>query len=273
MVKILGNRVAAPTRYAPDILEPIPRELARTALGVKNSLPFGGADVWHLYELSWLSANGVPVSYVGTLSIPVDTPNLVESKSLKLYLNSLNFESFVTDAAAMACIVADVSKVVGGEVALDIAPVETLAMITSEPEGFIIDALVATTQAMPEPLTDRSQWLSLRANEQIEETLTSHLLRSLCPVTGQPDWASLVVHYSGEAIDHVGLLNYVLSYREHQEFHEQCVERIFLDISAKCAPKTLTVTAFYQRRGGIDITPWRTTCSDMIVPLTRMARQ
>jgi len=273
MVKILGSRVAAPTRYAPDILEPIPRELARTALGVEKSLPFGGADVWHLYELSWLSTNQVPVSYVGTLSIPVDTPNLVESKSLKLYLNSLNFESFESDAAAVACIVADVSKVVGGEVALVIAPVDDLSRITGEPEGFVIDTVIPAVGAISAPVTARNQYLSARADDQVEETLTSHLLRSLCPVTGQPDWASLVVHYSGNAIEHAGLLNYVLSYREHQEFHEQCVERIFLDIRAQCAPRTLTVAAFYQRRGGIDITPWRTTHGDFLVPVTRMARQ
>lgn len=273
MVKILGSRVAAPTRYAPDILEPIPRELARAALGVEKALPFGGADIWHLYELSWLSANGVPVSYLGTLSIPVDTPNLVESKSLKLYLNSLNFAHFESDAAAIACIVADVSNVVGGQVTLAIAAVETLSHITCEPEGLVIDTLAQAVAGISESLTARTHHLNVRAEDAVEETLISHLLRSLCPVTGQPDWASLVVRYSGSAIDHSGLLNYVLSYREHQEFHEQCVERIFLDISTQCAPKTLTVAAFYQRRGGIDITPWRTTQNDRLVPVTRMARQ
>lgn len=269
MVKALGSRVEAPTSYAPEVLEAIPRALARTLLGVDNALPFFGADVWHLYELSWLNPRKVPVSYVGTLTIPVDTPNLVESKSLKLYLNSLNFECFDSDTAAIAKITADISRVVGGTVALSLFSADALSGITKEQKGINIDVMDTSTESV----SDRRQYLRIDPSRPIEQTITSHLLRSLCPVTGQPDWATLVISYGGSAIDLEGLLSYVLSYREHQEFHEQCVERIFLDISAHCGPKELTVAAFYQRRGGIDITPWRTSSGGIDVPQTRMARQ
>ncbi len=269
VVSALGSRVEAPRCYAPEILEPIPRDLARVALGVDKTQPFFGADIWHLYELSWLNASNVPVSYIGTLTIPCDTPNLVESKSLKLYLNSLNFRSFDSHTAAVAQITTDVSHVVAGPIMLTLDSVTSLSGITNEPEGTCID----TMSAFSALTSDRCLHLRIDPRRQTEETLISHLLRSLCPVTGQPDWASLVVRYRGAEIDRGGLLNYVLSYREHQEFHEQCLERIFLDISAYCAPDSLAIAAFYQRRGGIDITPWRTSNNDIFVPTTRMARQ
>lgn len=264
---VLGQSTPAPRHYAPEILVPIPRGDQRTRLGLTGDTPFSGADVWHLYELSWLDTSGRPVNHAGVLSIPAHSPNTVESKSLKLYLNSLNFHRFSSDEVATATIRADLGSLCAAPVELTLLSPSALARITGEPEGRVIDG-----EALPE--TGREPRLAQRPGGEgkVVETLVSHSLRSLCPVTTQPDWGTLVVHYRGSPLDSRALLAYVLSYREHQDFHEHCVERIFVDLTAACAPDSLAVVAYYQRRGGIDITPWRYSHTPPGLP-SRMARQ
>lgn len=255
MSGVLGNRVDAPAVYSPDILEPISRHPGRVALGIED-MQVNGADVWHLYELGWLEA-GAPVSYTGVLLIPASSDATVESKSLKLYLNSLNFHSFDSREQAETTIIRDLSALTGSEVGLSLFAPTDLDFITEEPEGILVDSAGSGSTAIS--VTDG--------------VLVSHLLRSLCPVTAQPDWATLVVEFCGATIPTDAFRELVLSFRRHQEFHEQCVERIFLQIKAQYEPEELAVVAYYQRRGGIDITPWRNSAPMKDIPLTRMSRQ
>ena len=275
MSRVLGEIVAAPKTYAPDILEPIPREPARHGLpaGVVNVMR--GGDVWHLYELSWLDAQSQPQQYVGVLTLPADSIATVESKSLKLYFNSLNFHRFETSESAVACIVSDLERVTGGQVTLSLYAPDQLADITAEPEGWLIDVLtVDALGAASESTGDNNELRApnLKGDGAGQPTLVSHRLRSLCPVTGQPDWGTLWVDCRGATINEAALGTYIASFREHADFHEQCVERIFGELWRQLAPLHLTVVAFYQRRGGIDITPWRST-QLFTPPPDRMARQ
>jgi 7-cyano-7-deazaguanine reductase len=218
-------------------------------------VPFYGVDLWHAYEMSWLDATGKPLARVGRFSVPASSPSIVESKSFKLYLNSLNSLRFASEAEASATITADISSVAGATVTLELLSVEDPALAGATLTGQCLDELaVSAVPAQPDV-----EQLQLRAGQPVEETLYSHLLRSLCPVTGQPDWASVWIHYRGKPLDHSALLHYLLAYREHQEFHEQCVERMFRDLSLRCEPDMLQVQAFYTRRGGLDINPFRTT--------------
>jgi len=264
---VLGQTAPAPRHYAPEILVPIPRSDQRARLGIGGDLPFSGADVWHLYELSWLDASGRPVNHTGVLTIPAQSPNTVESKSLKLYLNSLNFHHFSSDDAAVATIRADLGSVCAAAVDLTLLAPTALADITGEPGGRVIDV-----EELPDGPRETLPSRLLSGAGEVVETLITHSLRSLCPVTAQPDWATLVVHYRGSQIDSQALLAYVLSYREHQDFHEHCAERVFMELSATCTPDVLAVVAYYQRRGGIDITPWRYSHAPPELP-SRMARQ
>lgn len=268
MVSILGQRVAAPTAYSPDILEPIARAQGRGQLDAFDWGGVHGADVWHLYELSWLNADGTPQHYAGVLTIPADSPATVESKSLKLYLNSLNFHRFGYSQAAISQIEEDIGTVAGAEVSLTLLAPTDLASITHEPRGYLLDNL----EAVAVDVTEQRRELLLRGEQGTEAEIVSHRLRSLCPVTGQPDWGTLQVAWRGPELDPRSLLAYIESYREHQEFHEQCVERIFTDLVAVLEPEYLRVVAFYQRRGGIDITPWRST-TPFTAPADRMGRQ
>jgi 7-cyano-7-deazaguanine reductase len=263
MTGVLGSRVDAPKQYSPEILEAIPRAPSRERLGISNALGYG-FDAWHCYELSWLREGGVPVSRYGVLVIPADSPATVESKSLKLYLNSLNFYEFLDDAAAQDVIEQDVSAICGAPVSLALEMPWSLGAWTREAEGYCIDNL-QMQKGEAHPSVDEHA-------AEVNETLHSHLLRSLCPVTGQPDWATLEVEYRGRAINRASLLQYVLSFREHQDFHEQCVEQIYAEIQRRCEPDRLTVRAYYQRRGGIDITPHRSSKS-LPISLDRLARQ
>jgi 7-cyano-7-deazaguanine reductase len=255
---VLGERVDAPTRYSPEILEAIPRQPARERLGIDGR--YGqGWDAWHLYELSWLEA-GRPISACGVLGIPSTSPATVESKSLKLYLNSLNFHDFPSRDAATACIVDDISAICGETVILEVGAPEQMGAWTRTAAGTCIDREtfdIAKLEA---------------GGPHIEETLHSHLLRSLCPVTGQPDWATVEISYRGAQINRGGLLSLILSYREHQDFHEQCLEKLFAEIYSQCTPEELTVSAFYTRRGGIDITPHRSSATFELI-FDRLARQ
>lgn len=264
---LLGRQVPVSDRYAPELLYPIPRALARDELGLDAaSLPFAGVDIWHAYELSWLDSRHRPVAWVGRFRIPADSSHLVESKSFKLYLNSLNGECFDSDAAATARICADIGAAAGAAVSLELFAVDDPALAGVALPGDCMDSLEAAwsdrepevSQLIPQGGTD-------------DQELHTHLLRSLCPVTGQPDWASVWVRLEGARLEPRSLLDYLLAYRNHQEFHEQCVERIFRDLQMACAPRGLHVQAFYTRRGGLDITPFRSTGGRE--PLPRMNRQ
>lgn len=277
MPGVLGKTVAAPLVYSPEILEAIERSASREQLDFGGHDQIFGADVWHLYELSWLERDRGPVSFCGVLTIPCDAPATVESKSLKLYLNSLNFHEFPTTAAAIACISADLSALTRSEVTLTLIAPVNLAEITQEIQGELLDAVVPEVVApdlMPEGVMPQENGANAIkvTRQRVAKRWISHNLRSLCPVTGQPDWATLLIDYEGYALDVASLRAYVYSYRTHQEYHEQCVERIFADLLRVAEPTRLTVSAFYLRRGGVDITPWRSTQPGS-VPLTRTGRQ
>lgn len=265
---LLGKQVPMVSHYSPELLFSIPRREARESLGLAEPLPFEGVDIWHAYELSWLDSNDKAQVRVGRFSIPATTPNLVESKSFKLYLNSLNNAVFDDDTAALACIARDVSAAAGGDVALALFDPDDPAIAPGQPGGECIDS-AAGRWPRREP---EAAMLQCDAATVVEEQLYSHLLRSLCPVTGQPDWATLWLHYRGPALDHAALLSYILAYREHQEFHEQCVERIYRDIWQRCRPEFLHLQAFYTRRGGLDINPFRSSGGGQ-PPWLRLARQ
>jgi len=264
----LGREVAYPSHYDAGLLFPIPRTLGRSEIGIDTgapSLPFIGHDRWHAYELSWLDARGKPVVATATLAVPAASPMLIESKSLKLYLNSLNAERFESAAHVRDTLVADLSRVAGATVAVDFglppfAVDDDAALDGAALDGTIlIDALDIDIDDYGPP---NAAHLALHAGDGdavVEETLRSDLLKSNCPVTGQPDWASVRIAYRGARIDRAGLLRYLVSFRDHAEFHEQCVERIFVDVMARCRPQTLSVEARYTRRGGLDINPWRAT--------------
>ncbi|MEH6584161.1 MAG: NADPH-dependent 7-cyano-7-deazaguanine reductase QueF [Halioglobus sp.] len=265
---LLGKHTPVVEIYSPELLYPIPRAVARDNLGLSADLPFYGADLWHAYELSWLDGKGKPVARVGRFSIPATSPCIVESKSFKLYLNSLNNTRFEDDAAAKLCMERDIAAVAGEAVNLELFAVDDPLLAGRPVQGKNVDSCEASlTESEP-----HADMLSVHPGELKEEHLYSHLLRSLCPVTGQPDWATLWVHYRGAALDHSALLAYIISYREHQEYHEQCVERMYLDISTRCEPEFLHIQAFYTRRGGLDINPFRSS-DPTASPLPRLNRQ
>jgi 7-cyano-7-deazaguanine reductase len=251
----LGREVAYPTGYDPKLLFPIPRAGARAELGLAagDALPFAGHDRWHVYELSWLDGRGKPRVATATLQVPATSPNLVESKSLKLYLNSLNAARFDDEAGLRARIAADLSACAGAPVAVAFG---LPPMTDGEADGVSLDAIEADFDEYGPP---NAGHLSADGEAIVEEHLHSALLKSNCPVTGQPDWASVHLRYRGPRIERTGLLRYLVSYRDHAEFHEQCVERIFLDVLHSCRPESLSVEARYTRRGGLDINPWRAT--------------
>ncbi|WP_305806394.1 NADPH-dependent 7-cyano-7-deazaguanine reductase QueF [Stenotrophomonas sp. YIM B06876] len=249
----LGREVDYPAHYDAGLLFPIPRVAARREIGIDGAvLPFVGHDRWHAYELGWLDARGKPCVATATLRVPCDSPNLIESKSLKLYLNSLNAARFNRPDAVRERIAVDLSARAGADVQVDfgLPPLDGLI------DGDSIDLLDVEIDCYGPPQAD---FLRADASDIVSETLVSALLKSNCPVTGQPDWASVSVQYRGPRIDREGLLRYLVSYRDHAEFHEQCVERIFLDVMRCCQTQSLLVEARYTRRGGLDINPRRAT--------------
>lgn len=254
----LGKSVSYRDTYAPGLLYPIARRAKREELGLGDPLPFVGEDCWNAYELSWLAAGGKPEVAIGTFRVPAASPCLIESKSLKLYLNSLNQTHFDDLDQVRETIASDLSRAAGARVEVALSLLRSRPeRVFAYPEGVLLDTL--------EIDIDRYQLdpslLCLRSGSEavVRETVYSHLLKSNCLVTGQPDWGTLIVRYEGPAIDHESLLRYAVSYRMHDEFHEQCVERIFLDIMHRCRPDRLAVHARYTRRGGLDINPFRTT--------------
>lgn len=252
----LGRKSSYRADYAPELLYPIPRSGKRAELGLReDALPFVGEDLWNAYELSWLGPRGKPEVAVAQFRVPAASPRLIESKSLKLYLNSFN-QTRVADVATLrAMIEKDLSQVAGAPVSVNIEPLaQHPQRATAYPNGICLDVLdIEVDCYTPTPGLLRAD----TSRQVVGEQLYSHLLKSNCLVTGQPDWGMVVVCYSGAAIDHEALLRYVISFRQHNEFHEQCVERIFTDIQKACAPRELAVWARYTRRGGLDINPFR----------------
>jgi len=264
----LGEKSVAPGVYSPDILFPIPRRVGREELGITDSSLFSGVDVWTAYELSWLLPSGKPQIAIGEIVIPCSSPNLVESKSLKLYFHSLNQVIFTDPSDFSACVCRDISRVVGAEVSLRLyTPEEFSQLSCCEFEGDSLDGEVVEMDTFL--LKPDALWVS---SNHVSERLYTHLFRSNCPKTGQPDWGSVHIHYHGRQIDRQGLLRYLLSFRQQNEFHEQCVERIFVDIMRHCSPEKLTVYARYLRRGGIDINPFRSNWQEPS-SLVRLFRQ
>lgn len=267
----LGRVSEIPDVASPELLRGVPRAIARTALGIGASLPFHGYDRWNAYELSWLDPRGKPAVATAQLRYSCESPRIVESKSLKLYLGSLHLTRFADVDGVRERIARDLETTCGSAVRVRIDPSMHFdpAEIGDLP-GTCIDGLALDVETYePDP-----SLLALRSGAagDVEETIHTHLLRSNCPVTGQPDWASLLVRYRGPAIDHASLLRYVISYRRHTGFHEACVERIFVDLSQRCRTRALTVAAYYTRRGGLDINPFRSDF-EAEAPAVRLRRQ
>ena len=273
----LGKPAPYVDHYDASLLFPISRLPKRVELGLHGAVPFFGADLWTAFELSWLTPRGKPQVAIAHITVPCETPNIVESKSFKLYLNSYTNTSFGSVDEVRERIRADVSEAVWrGAPAQSSVGVRILMpdQFDREPvhelDGLSLDRLdIECTQYTPAP-----ELLVAAFGEQpVEEVLTSNLLKSNCLVTGQPDWGSVQIRYSGPQIDQGGLLRYLVSFRNHNEFHEQCVERIFMDIWKACKPVKLAVYARYTRRGGLDINPFRTSHPMALPPNIRTARQ
>jgi len=267
----LGKSSAYQSQYAPELLFPIPRQQKREELGLSGTLPFFGVDIWNAYELSWLNMRGKPQVAIATVTAPADSPNIVESKSFKLYLNSFNQTRLAGPEALLALLRDDLSNGFGAPVHVTLTSPEQFGAIRmGELEGTLLDRLdIEVDDYSPAP-----QLLKARHEDApVEETLVSHLLKSNCLVTGQPDWGTVQIRYVGPQIDQEGLLKYLIGFREHNEFHEQCVERIFMDVLRQCQPSKLAVYARYTRRGGLDINPWRANFSTGKPGNLRGARQ
>lgn len=275
----LGQQTEYVSVYSPQLLFPIARAESRKLLSIGTSLPFFGVDIWTGYELSWLDPQGKPVVAVAEFFIPCESEFIIESKSFKLYLNSLNQTHYQSAAEVEELLSKDLSAVAGAVVRVQLYPLlsaqaahwraqpahllNTLAL-----EGILLDELpvsINTYHPAPELLST--------TDELVSEALVSNLLKTNCPVTGQPDWASIVVRYRGKKIDRDNLLRYLISFRDHQDFHEHCVERIFSDIVEICKPEYLTVYARYTRRGGLDINPFRSSDAAEKPELLRLIRQ
>ena len=267
----LGKTTDYRDTYDASLLQGVPRSLNRDPLGLKaNNLPFHGADIWTLYELSWLNANGLPQVAVGQVELDYASLNLVESKSFKLYLNSFNQTRFASWDEVRSTLQRDLSACAQGAVSVTLYRVDELE---GEPVARFAGLCIDDQDiAIDNYEFDAALLTDAASGEVVEETLVSHLLKSNCLITHQPDWGSVQIQYRGSQIDREKLLRYLVSFRHHNEFHEQCVERIFTDIQRFCQPESLSVYARYTRRGGLDINPWRSNTS--FVPATgQLARQ
>jgi 7-cyano-7-deazaguanine reductase len=265
----LGRPSAHPDRYAASLLFAVPRAPQRAALGITGALPFTGADVWTAYELTWLDEGGKPQVALATLDVPVASPSIIESKSMKLYLGSFAQTRLAGMTEVAAMIERDLSHACGARVGVTLrGPAAFTGQAIRELDGESLDNLPVACDVYD---VDPS---FLAANGAVvTETLATRLFRSVCPVTAQPDIASVQVTYRGASIDREGLLRYLVSYRCHAGFHEHCVERIFTDIAARCQPAELTVLARFTRRGGLDINPFRTNAGVANPDNVRTARQ
>lgn len=257
---LLGKQTHYPKTYSPKLLCAIPRELNRKELNFSGISHFYGFDLWHAYELSWLNTKGKPIVAMAEFIIPLHSPFLVESKSLKLYLNSFNETRFNNTEEVIATLKKDLTAALNSDIQIKIfepkewnlftppstASFQLLDDLDVSIDCYEVDASILTTETI-----------------STKEILGSHLLKSNCPITNQPDWASIYIQYSGVKINHASLLKYIISFRNHNEFHEHCVERIFVDLMQRCHPEELTVTARFTRRGGLDINPCRSTHSQL----------
>ena len=267
----LGKATVYTSEYDAALLCPIPRQFKRDEIGLSDDLPFHGVDIWNAYELSWLTPQGKPVVAMGEFRIPCESPNLIESKSIKLYLNSFNQTRVDDFESVRALLSQDLSGAAGTPVdvrlfgaaefadkALATLPGDCIDDLDIKIENYILAPDLLEGAADPQ--------------QQVAETLHSHLLKSNCLVTSQPDWGSVLIRYEGAKIDREALLRYLISFRQHNEFHEQCVERIYTDLMRFCRPQKLTVYARYTRRGGLDINPYRSNFEYEVENL-RLARQ
>ena len=275
---ILGQSTSYPKTYAPDMLYPIPRALGRANLALPADALSIGMDWWQVFEMSWLNSHGISQVAMARLAIPATSDYIVESKSLKLYFNSLNFTEFDNQQAVKVTVEKDLSACLKTDVTLEIFEVNIAnSLPISAPQGDCIDnaldssdkKIAIVSDVDPSSLTVAHQG----ASDSQLQILHSHLLRSNCPVTNQPDWGTLEIQIDSQPIDRAGLLEYILSFRQHNGFHEQCVEQIFSDLTQAFAPKTLMVRAWYTRRGGIDINPCRVSDISLLPPPSRLNRQ
>lgn len=252
----LGKSTPYRDQYDASLLQAVPRSMNREPLGLfPDTLPFHGADIWTLYELSWLNDKGLPQVAVGEISLNANSINLIESKSFKLYLNSFNQTKFASWDTVLETLTRDLSTCAEGDVSVTLTRLEE---VEGSPVGRFTGECIDNQDITIDNYEFSTDYLTNAAGDEIvEESLVSHLLKSNCLITHQPDWGSVQIQYRGPKINREALLRYLVSFRNHNEFHEQCVERIFNDIMHFCAPETLAVYARYTRRGGLDINPWR----------------
>lgn len=289
----LGKDVSYPKGYDASLLFPMPRLDARRTLGLASlasqakavsDLPFKGFDLWNAYELSWLNAKGLPKVALLRLKVPCTSPNIIESKSFKLYLNSFNQTRFETMHHVFDLLRNDLALALDAEIELELVGPDQfsnekmaefsgidLDKLDVEIDCYQPDAAILTLVNSSDAVANSVQLNTKHTS--VSEKVFSRLLKSNCPVTDQPDWACIQIQYTGPAIDHASLLKYIVSYRMHNGFHEHCVEKIFVDILKQCAPTSLSVYARYTRRGGLDINPWRATVDVKPPIIGRSARQ
>lgn len=267
----LGQKTEYKSEYDPTLLQPVPRKLNRDGLGITEQQPFDrGADVWTCYELSWLNENGLPQVAIADVAIDFRSENLIESKSFKLYLNSFNQTKFASLEQVEQALAKDLSQCASGQVSVK---VYKLSAYTQQPIVDFAGECIDEQDIQIDSYEFSNEYLAgVAEGEVVEETLVSHLLKSNCLITSQPDWGSVQIHYVGKKLNREKLLRYLVSFREHNEFHEQCVERIFTDLMQFAQPEKLTVYARYTRRGGLDINPFRSNFESVPQNL-RMARQ
>ncbi len=267
----LGKKAAYETQYNPDKLYPIPRQAKRDEIGIGAELPFYGIDIWNHYEVSWLNQKGKPVTAIAEIIYGCESPNIIESKSMKLYFNSFNNTKCKGADNARAMMERDLTARVGVPVTVKIKLLSEMqdSVLAHSLPGINIDDLdVECNEYKVNPEFLKS------AGKVVQETLCTDLLKSNCLVTHQPDWCSVQVTYEGKKIDREGLLRYIVSFRNHNEFHEQCIEKIFMHIMEYCKPKQLTVYGRSTRRGGLDINSYRST-QELATEInnTRLCRQ
>ena len=267
----LGQKTEYASQYDRTLLQPVPRALNRDGLGITQNQPFTiGADIWTAYEISWLNEKGLPQVAIADIYLDYQSQNLIESKSFKLYLNSFNQSKFADSNAVQQTMQRDLSECAQGDVKVRLNPV---AVYDSQKIDHLQGDCIDEQDIEITSYEFNADWLKdCVSDEIVEEKLVSHLLKSNCLITNQPDWGTLHIHYVGKKINHEKLLRYVVSFRQHNEFHEQCVERIFCDLMHYAKPEKLTVYARYTRRGGLDINPFRSNFENLPENL-RLARQ
>lgn len=268
----LGKKSEYCCTYQPSLLFAITRLGKRSELGIVGELPFFGEDIWNAYEISWLNSFGLPQVAIGEFRVPSTTPHIVESKSLKLYLNSFNQTTFNSLCQVEETIQRDLSRLVGSPIGVQLRKLDKARAINQLNAQCIDSVDVVINQYDYDATLLKVTDTQSGKQNVVEESLCSHLLKSNCLITNQPDWASVLIQYKGVKISHRSILKYLVSFRTHNEFHEQCVERIFCDLTERCKPQQLTVYARYTRRGGLDINPWRSNCVESMENI-RLSRQ